>query len=246
MMHLSVDDFIMTLKKLTEGEAQNNSVFRQPIFAFFRDMHDKYGAVFHCYCFGEDQEGFSLAQVTRKYREEFGRNGDWLKFGFHGMNADTVYGDNNGSRVINRDVKHAAKDYDFIMGNLVEIVGQEALDLTPRIHFFAGTKECCRVWKDAKYGIQGLLAADDERFSYYHNQAQHDSLIADNVLYDADLELTFRRTNIRLEKETDIELLRRKIKTFTGEFPVVFTHERYLSQEDIKYRIKVCLQESGI
>lgn len=243
-IHLSVDDFIETFRELTESEEQIDSIFRHPIFAFFRDMHDQYGAVFHCYCFGEDKEGFSLAQVTRKYKEEFSRNGDWLKFGFHGLNGDAVYGDNNGTRVINRDVKQAKEDYDFILGNLVEIVGKEALDLTPRVHFFAGTKECCLAWKKAKNGIRGLLAADDERVSYYHNPAQHDSLMADNVLYDADLELTFRRTNIRLEKETDIELLRRKIKSFEGEYPVIFTHERYLPQEDMKQKIEACLQEA--
>lgn len=245
-LHLSVDDFFMTLKELTERESQYDSIFTHPIFAFFRDMHEKYGAVFHCYCFGEDTEGFSLAEVTRKYRKEFQQNADWLKFGFHGRNTDTVYGDNNGTRVINRDVKQAAGDYDFIMGNLAEIVGEEVLDLNPRIHYFAGTKECCRAWKTAKYGIEGLLAADDERFSYYHNQEQHDRLIADNVLYDADLGLTFRRTNIRLENETDMEQLKRKIKTFTGEFPVVFTHERYLPLEDMQRKIEACLQESVV
>ena len=72
----------------------------------------------------------------------------------------------------------------------------------------------------------------------------HRLLIADNVLYDAELGLTFRRTNIRLENETDMEQLRRKIKTFTGEFPVVFTHERYLPQEDMQQKIEACLQEA--
>lgn len=245
MIHLSIDDFFVTFKELTERQFQYDSIFEHPIFSFFREMHEKYDAVFHCYCFGEDQEGFSLAEVTRKYREEFQQNADWLQFGFHGRNKDAVYGDNNGTRVINRNMEQAAEDYAFIMENLVEIVGEEALDLNPRIHFFAGTKECCKAWKNANNGIEGLLAADDDRYSYYHNREQHDKLLADNVWYDEDMGLTFRRTNIRLENETDLEQLKSKIKAFDGEFPVVFTHERYLSEEDMQLKMEACFRVLG-
>ncbi len=168
MLHLSIDDFFITFKELTEQEERYTSLFEHPVLGFFREMHEKYGAVFHCYCFGEDLEsGFSLEDVTRKYRKEFVENASWLQFGFHGMNGASVYGDNCGTRIINRDARLAAADYDYICGNLAEIVGVEALDAFPRIHFFAGTKECCKEWKNAKYGIMGLLAADDDRYSYY-------------------------------------------------------------------------------
>ena len=56
------------------------------------------------------------------------------------------------------------------------------------------------------------------------------------------LGLTFRRTNVRLENETDLEQLKSKIKAFDGEFPVVFTHERYLAEADMQLKIAVCLQ----
>lgn len=246
MPHMSIDDFFMTLKELTEKETQYASMFAHPILAFFREMHEKYNAAFHCYCFGEDIEsGFTLAEVTRKYRSEFEQNAEWLQFGFHGMNYDAVYGDNGGTRVINRNAKQAADDYAFIMGHLAEIVGEKALDFSPRIHFFAGTRECCRAWKNAKYGIEGLLAADDARYSYYHDTAQHDKLMAENVWHDAELDVTFRRTNIRLENEKDLEGLRRKIKDFKGDMQVVFTHECYLQQEEMKQKIAICLQEAN-
>lgn len=245
MIHMSIDDFFVTLKELTENETQYASLFEHPIFAFFQEMHEKYNAAFHCYCFGEDTEsGFSLGNVTRKYRGEFEQNAHWLQFGFHGMHYDAVYGDNGGTRVVNRDAEQAAEDYAFVMGQLVEIVGEKALDFNPRIHFFAATKECCRAWKYAKYGIAGLLAADDTRYSYYHDTEQHDRLIAENIWYDAELDLTFRRTNIRLENEKDMEVLRSKIRAFEGELQVVFTHECYLTQEEMQQKIEACLQES--
>lgn len=244
MIHISIDDFFVILKEITEREAQYGSLFEYPVFAFFKQMHEQYDAVFHCYCFGEDKEGFSLAGVTRKFRQEFERNAEWLQFGFHGINYDAVYGDNGGTRVINRNVEQAAEDYAFVMGQLAEIVGKRALDFTPRIHFFAGTKDCCKAWKDAKYGIKGLLAADDDRYSYYHNSSQHDELIAQNVWYDAELELLFRRTNIRLENEKDIGALRRKVRAFADGIQVVFTHECFLQQEEMQQKIEACLQEA--
>ena len=244
MLHLSVDDFFMTLKELTENETKYESLFEHPIFAFFLEMHEKYGAVFHCYCFGEAGT-FTLADVTGKYRSEFEQNADWLQFGFHGMNYDAIYGDNGGTRMINRDAKQAAEDYAFVMGNLAEIVGEKALDFVPRIHFFAGTKECCRAWRHAKYGIEGLLAADDDRYSYYHDTEQHDRLMAENAWYDTELDLTFRRTGIRLENERDMELLKKKIRDFKGDIQVVFTHECYLQQDEMKQKIMVCLQEAN-
>lgn len=246
MIHMSIDDFFMTLKELTENEIQYASLFAHPVFAFFKEMHEKYNATFHCYCFGEDMKsGFTLADVTRKFRSEFERNADWLQFGFHGRHYDAVYGDNGGTRVINRNAEQAAEDYDFVMGQLAEIVGAKALDDNPRIHFFAGTKDCCKAWKEAGYGIKGLLAADDDRYSYYHDTVQHDKLLAENVWYDAELGVTFRRTHIRLENEKDMDVLRRKIRDFDGDMQVVFTHECYLQQEEMQQKIALCLQEAN-
>lgn len=243
-IHFSIDDFFDTLKELTLKEDQYDSIFSHPVFCFFREMHEKYHTVFHCFCFGENKDGsFSLADVTRKYRKEFEENAAWLQFGFHAMNTNVVYGDNNGSRVINRDAKQAAEDYRFVMENLVQIVGEQSLDLNPRIHFFAGTKECCEAWKEAQHGVKGLLAADDDRYSYYHNKEQRDILLKENVWYDAELDLLFRRTNIRLENEKDETQLIRKIREFTGEEQVIFTHEYYLGQEEMRRKIEICLRE---
>lgn len=58
---------------------------------------------------------------------------------------------------------------------------------------------------------------------------------------DEQLGLTFRRTNIRLENEADREELRSKIQSFAGDVQVVFTHECYLQQEEMKQKIEICL-----
>ena len=123
ILHFSIDDFILTLKDLTEKETQYQSLFEQPLFAFLRKMHAAYGAVFSCYCFGRDiNSGFRLEDVTRKYRKEFCGNADWLRFGFHGMDSGAVYGDNGGTRTMNRDAGQAAEDYGYVVKQLEQIV----------------------------------------------------------------------------------------------------------------------------
>ena len=243
MIHFSIDDFLFTFHDLTKNEEQYASLFDQPVFAFFRRMHETYGAVFSCYCFGENvASGFSLSDVTCKYRKEFLENAYWLKFGFHGLNGEAVYGDNGGTRVINRSAVQAAEDYEYVTGQLARIVGEEAIDRVPRIHFFAGTAECCMAWKKAPYGIRGLLTADDDRCSYYHDEAMRDKLLREDVLYDEERKLTFHRTHIRLEKEKDLEVLREKVVGFQGACQFIFTHECYLEQKEMLDKIELCAE----
>lgn len=245
ILHFSIDDFILTLKDLTEKETQYQSLFEQPLFAFLKKMHAAYGAVFSCYCFGRDiNSGFRLEDVTRKYRKEFCSNADWLRFGFHGMDSGAVYGDNGGTRTMNRDAGQAAEDYGYVVKQLEQIVGEAALDEIPRVHFFAGTRECCAAWKNAEHGIKGMLAADDDRYSYYHDEGMRARLMEGDILYDGDMRLYFFRTHIRLEKEKDPELLRAKIKNFQGECQIIFTHECYLAQKEMQEKIELCGQEA--
>ena len=246
MIHLSIDDFLFTFKDLTENQEKYKSLFDQPIFGFFRNLHEAYGAAFSCYCFGEDTDtGFSLADVSRNYRKEFEENAYWLKFGFHGLNSEAVYGDNGGTRQINRSAAQAAEDYAYIVGQLVEVVGAGAIDKVPRIHFFAGTKECCMAWRDAAYGIEGLLAADDDRYSYYHDENMRRRLLQEDVLRDEECGLTFYRTHIRLEKEADVKVLWEKIRSFAGKCQVIFTHEYYLEDSRMLEKIELCAKEAA-
>ncbi len=241
MIHVSIDDFLMTFQDLTEHQSQYESLFEQPVFGFFKRLHDAYGIKISCYCFGEDiKTGFSLKDVTRNYRAEFGENAHWLKFGFHGLNDEAVYGDNGGTRVINRSPKEAAGDYAYVAEQLAQIVGAEAIDPIPRIHYFAGTAECCEAWRDAEHGISGLIAADDDRYSYYHDDKMRETLLQKDEWRDEERQLTFYRTHIRLEKEPDLETLWKKLQSFEGKCQVIFTHEYYLHEKKMQVKIELC------
>ncbi|MBE5962600.1 MAG: hypothetical protein E7256_14690 [Lachnospiraceae bacterium] len=245
MIHFSVDDFILNFADLTAQKDRYPSIFNQPVFSFFQRMHEEYGAVFSLYCFGKDlKSGFLLEDVTRDYRKEFEENASWLKFGFHAMDSEAVYGDNRGTRTINRDADQALDDYQYVMHQLSEIVGEKAIDTVPRIHFFAGTSACCMAWKNAYHGVTGLIAADDNRISYDHSDKQHECLVRENVIYDEEKELYFWRTNIRLENEKEEEILRQKIRSFQGKCQIVFTHECYLNEVEMQKKIELCAREA--
>ena len=93
IFHLSFDDVITVFEDL--NKEQYSSIFDNAELAWMKQLHDKYGVVISCYVFFEDNE-FSLAECTGRYRDEFQSNSDWLRFGFHSRNGTTVYGKTGG------------------------------------------------------------------------------------------------------------------------------------------------------
>lgn len=156
MIHLSIDDVIISFEKLTNDNP--DSIFDVPLFSFLEKLHERYGVVLSCYCFLK-KEGFDLSQCTRSYKSEFAANAEWLRFGFHGYSGSENYG--------LQDVDESCRQYDETMHHLVEIVGAAAIDKFPRIHFFQASRDFVAYMSShPRYPIVGLLTADDERLSY--------------------------------------------------------------------------------
>lgn len=89
--HLSFDDTIECFKDITENDY--DSIFGNPTFLWFKELHETYGVVITCYCYYEelDENPFDLEECTRKYQSEFKANSNWLRFGFHALNGNTIY-----------------------------------------------------------------------------------------------------------------------------------------------------------
>ena len=68
-IHFSIDDFFTAFIDLTENRKEYSSLFEQPVFAFFKRLHQDYQAVFSCFCFYEEgKDGRNLAQVLHRYK----------------------------------------------------------------------------------------------------------------------------------------------------------------------------------
>lgn len=245
VMHFSVDDYIDALLDLRDEKYQ--SIFEQPTFAVLNRIHESCGAVFSCYCFYESANG-NLAEVPDCYVEEFQENAAWLRFGFHGYNMDSNYGSrkfSNGDWIVDGEI--AAKHYECVIKELIRITGGgSCIDRFPRIHYYAGTLEDCLAWKQAEYGICGLITAEDDRVCYYHDEAQWEELIQRGFLQDEQQRIGFWRTCIRLENMKDMEMLEEALSCLKGrDFAdepgsvdatpnyLVFTHEKFLKEQRI-------------
>lgn len=245
VMHFSIDDVINILLELKEKNYQ--SLFESPAFAMLRRVHEKCGAVFSCYCFFESAGG-NLGEVPDRYVKEFQENADWLRFGFHGCNADTNYGSlkfAGGIRI--NDGATAMQHYNSVIRELARITGGgRCIDRFPRIHYYAGTVEDCRAWQNAESGILGLLSAEDDRVCYYHDKEQWSELINKGFCHDKQLELDFFRTCIRLENMKDLNMLQEALNQ-SGKFDnyLIFTHERFLTEKRIEEYFLSCGQFAG-
>lgn len=240
MIHYSIDDFVDAFLDLAEHTYE--SLWQQPTFGRLQELHEKYGMSFSGYAFYKTERG-SLSQVPDKYAEEFRQAADWLKFGFHGTEYATNYGSKKfPSPDAIDDYGRARADYEEVICELLRITGSEAsLDRCPRIHYYAGTYEDCRGFKDAKYGITGLISAEDDRECYYLDADAHGTLCEKNYFYDEGLMLDFYRTGIRLENVKDLQELEELLSGISADKPqLIFTHEKFLQEEEMWEKLRLC------
>lgn len=154
----TVDDNIRFLKELTK--AGYVSIFQHPYLAVYHRLREKYGLSVQLNLFYEC-EGFTLADMTDAYREEFAANADWLKMSFH-------------SRLENvhpyREAPYGAvyTDAAAVQAEISRFASHGSLAGTTTLHFCTATAEGLRAMRDV--GTRGLLGlygdAEAPRTSY--------------------------------------------------------------------------------
>ncbi|MCU6707999.1 hypothetical protein M6D81_04670 [Paenibacillus sp. J5C_2022] len=154
-MHISFDDTYDLMKELTVNETRYNSLFDHEVFAYLRDMHEKYGAVFSFYLFyGRTDDAFTMSDMTTKFKDEFATHADWLKFGYH-----SLYEDTRSSRLSDEEMiasvgnMHAA---------ITRFAGADSIDKLVRFGYFSVNTSALIALKRQGL-IDGALTADDER-----------------------------------------------------------------------------------
>lgn len=155
---VTIDDNIRFLQELTEGKYE--SLFSHPYTGLLKKLHDKYGVKMQLNLFYQN-ESFTLAQTTDKYRGEWEQNADWLKLSFHSRLANVRPYERSGYDEVYRDCNAVHKE-------ILRFAGRESLGKTTTVHYCLTTDEGTRAIKDS--GVQGLLGlygTDDEpRISY--------------------------------------------------------------------------------
>lgn len=232
IFNLSFDDTILIFEDISSKNY--DSIFENATLAWYKDLHSKYGVTVSCFVYYEDGD-FNLSDVTERYRDEFEKNSNWLRFGFHTVDKDTNYPTRN----------NLVSDYEKTVQQLKRIVGSNAIDNVIRLQNFQGTyAEISQLAKLEDEPIKGLLTADDMRQSYYLSSKANSYIYAHDELYDEDTGLYFFSTDFRTEYVDNMgaklkELQKDCWNNQTGDL-VVFSHEWALSMENKAKIEKIC------
>lgn len=226
-MHFSLDDFSSAIGQLAGGSY--SSIFQQTTFKKLKEWHDKYGIVVSLYL---QQD---MASVPTKYAQEFIDNKHWLKFAWHGTNATTGSASYDGAKTIWNN---------FVNGIMTSIGDYEVIDRVPRLDYFHCTEEGCKGIRDASCGAWGFLGCDDWSYNkatrgtnYYLTEEQCVYLDNHNRWFDPNTQLTFIKTDLRLEQVvqrwTTVDALKAFYESAEGanqsQEMIVFSHENYMS-----------------
>lgn len=225
-IHFSVDDMIEAFEWLCQNERTVTSIFEAQSFHILKGLHEKYGIDVSCFCFYR-RGAFSLSMVPDRWREELQDNSGWLRFGFHGYDESSNY-NNAGS-------EQAAEEYEMVTGELVRITGGgDCITPAIRIHFCSGNEAVTAAL--AERGVKRLFCGDDDRINYGLSPEANDKLLREGQYRHPENSLLYSLTHVRLEKMRTAEgaaAARQRIAGAREGGLVVFTHEKYLTDENV-------------
>ena len=178
-IHFSLDDVRECTARLSSYNG--GSVFSDPLLSILKDWHERYGLVATLYVQGD-------FLIDKHYSLELIDNGDWLKFGYHGV----------GPKRIKYDGVRFYKQVHDIVGT------DTVVDDFLRLDYFHADQLTCSLLK--RCGCRGFLSCDDWSFNaiqrvsnYYLSEDQSEMLDRKNRMLDTNNGLYFVKTDFRLE-----------------------------------------------
>lgn len=216
--HISFDDVEFCFTNIQNNNY--NSIFDEPFLKKLKDLHDRFNACFSLYVYTEKFNAITKTQ----YKEEFKKCSNWLKIGYHGINASTNFANDN--------YLSAKTKYNTFVDNVIRICGtNRIIDRVPRLSNYVAPSQMINGIIDAKCGVIGLLDADDDKLSYNHNQNIVNYLKEQFEYFDNISQLFFIRTNIRIENESNLTNALENIlntSNSTNRNIEIFTHEWHM------------------
>ena len=164
---LSLDDNIWFLKDIAANSDKYRSIFENPYLGFLKEVHDTYGTKIHLNLYYQT-EGFNLAQMPDKFRNEWKKNAGWLHLSFHALQNDP------DRPYINAGYDVVKKDCERVKDQIRRFAGEELMGPVTTLHWGEGTVEGCRALRDQGYkALAGYFSAEGpDTVSYYLNDKQ--------------------------------------------------------------------------
>jgi hypothetical protein len=230
----SVDDNIEFLKDLGTIPEDYPSLFDHWYLAFWRRMHEEFGAKIHINIYYQTVErDFTLAQLPQKWSEEWRASADWLHLTFHALQDKParIYKDATYDEI--------ARDFDLVVREIKRFASPSLLSKTTTVHWAEAPEHACRALYDR--GIRVLIGlfnrppGGELTTGYYMPEATKDHIGARDYWHDPETHLTFIAcdavvNNLALDK-IEAHLDAQAANPHTGELIELLIHEQYFRKE---------------
>jgi len=231
----SVDDNVLFLRDLTHNPP--NSLFDHWYLAFWREMHQRFGAKVHINIYHQ-APGFILPEMHDRWRGEWQDNAHWLHLSFHALENEPAY------IYRHAPARRVARDWEWVMDEIYRFAGPEVTGNTTTVHWAEATREACQALFER--GIRNLITlprVDDEgepRTSYYLNREQALHLLSRDAWKDTETGLTFVAcdevvNSYPLDQITHV-LDKQEESPHTCELIELLIHEQYFREELPNYQ----------
>ena len=235
---LGVDDMIRPLENIWRNQDTYTSIFDDPFFALFRELHEQYGTYVHMHIYYENGDGsFNLSMFPDKYKPEFQKNGSWLKLTFH-------------SRTHKPDSPYKYATYEQVMreGKEVEreirrFAGAEALSNVTSQHYADSNLHATRAFRNLGFRcIDGYFLFDDNGdpyVAYYLNREQTAHAFTRDFWVDNREDIIFVKDDIIID-QVDLDKIDEYMEDISSAeghcFHYLLIHEPYFYPDFYKYR----------
>ncbi|MBQ9805544.1 MAG: hypothetical protein IJW49_03445 [Clostridia bacterium] len=233
---LSIDDGIWFLQDIAKNQEVYTSIFENPYLALLRRLHQDYGTKFHVniYYTCPEHGGFSLPELSDKFKAEWQSVNDWLTLAFHAKANEPGYPYSNADR---KTVYDHCKE---VMDEIERFAGYRGPVTT--LHFAETTPEGVRGLYDC--GIRALLG--DYSFSkkgeiqlcYHANREQFDAVRYNCFWKNPDTDMIMFPCDTVLNL-MDLDGIKKELEWFDSTYPDrsfmdILIHEQYFYR-DYKY-----------
>lgn len=230
---LGVDDVIMCFQNIYRHQDTYTSIFDDPFLNLYKRLHDTYGTYVHMHIYYETvDKSFNLSMFPDKYKEEFKKNGSWLKFTFH-------------SRCDQPDSPYKYASYDLVMqeGKMVEnevrrFAGCEVMSNVTSQHWADSNLHATRAFRALGFKVIDAYflfdEAGDPYVSYYLNREQTAHAKTRDFWIDTKEDIIFVKDDIIIN-EIDLDKIDAYMDNLKAQpdnaFMYLLIHEQYFYPE---------------
>ena len=234
---LGVDDVIWCFENIWRNQDHYTSIFDDPFLRLYKDLHDQYGTPVHMHIYYENDDGsFNLSMFPDKYKAEFQRNGDWLKFTFHSLK------DKPDSPYKHASYEQVMEDGRRIQQEILRFAGQEVFSHVTSQHWADSNRKATRAFRDLGFRCIDAYFLFDENgdpyVSYHLDKEQTAHAASRDFWYDTSEDILFVKDDIIInevplaEIETWMDAISRQENHC---FHYLLIHEQYFYEHYFSY-----------